>query len=200
MNRFCGMNPPYHLGYVPGFPSVHTQGETLDELRRNLHEVLEMLLEDGELDMDAAFVGTQTLLIGISHLRSCRGPAWTDFWDFLAGPMFRKPFDGPNPRLSLELGRWQCGFGVSISGIRAIGFFEMNHRKLFLRRGRRHRCRGERRQSLIPWITAVLIPASVSEHTSKSTEETEKEKPSWNAFLDEHGREHPALFCKPIFI
>lgn len=27
---------------------VHTQAETLDELYQNLHEVIEMLLEDGE--------------------------------------------------------------------------------------------------------------------------------------------------------
>ena len=32
------------VGYVPGFPGAHSQGETLDELRRNLLEVIEMLL------------------------------------------------------------------------------------------------------------------------------------------------------------
>jgi predicted RNase H-like HicB family nuclease len=37
-----------YVGYVPGFPGAHTQAETLDELQRNLHEVIEMLLEDGE--------------------------------------------------------------------------------------------------------------------------------------------------------
>ena len=36
------------VGYVPGFPGAHSQGETLDELNRNLTEVIEMLLEDGE--------------------------------------------------------------------------------------------------------------------------------------------------------
>jgi predicted RNase H-like HicB family nuclease len=30
-----------------GFPGAHSQGETLDELRSNLQEVIEMLLEDG---------------------------------------------------------------------------------------------------------------------------------------------------------
>lgn len=34
------------VGHVPGFPGAHSQGETLDELSRNLREVLEMLLED----------------------------------------------------------------------------------------------------------------------------------------------------------
>jgi len=34
------------VGYVPGFPGAHSQGETLDELNCNLREVIEMLLED----------------------------------------------------------------------------------------------------------------------------------------------------------
>lgn len=37
-----------YVGYVPGFPGAHSQGESLDELHRNLEEVLAMLLEDGE--------------------------------------------------------------------------------------------------------------------------------------------------------
>jgi predicted RNase H-like HicB family nuclease len=36
-----------YVGFVPGFPGAHTQGETLDELNANLHEVVQMLLEDG---------------------------------------------------------------------------------------------------------------------------------------------------------
>ena len=36
------------VGYVPGFPGAHSQGETLNELNRNLAEVIEMILEDGE--------------------------------------------------------------------------------------------------------------------------------------------------------
>jgi predicted RNase H-like HicB family nuclease len=35
------------VGYVPGFPGAHSQGETLDELNENLAEVIAMLLEDG---------------------------------------------------------------------------------------------------------------------------------------------------------
>ena len=38
-----------YIGYVPGFAGAHTQAETLDELQENLREVIEMLLEDGEL-------------------------------------------------------------------------------------------------------------------------------------------------------
>jgi hypothetical protein len=33
----------------------------LDELRANLREVVDMLLEDGDPDLDAEVVGTQTL-------------------------------------------------------------------------------------------------------------------------------------------
>jgi predicted RNase H-like HicB family nuclease len=35
-----------YVGYVPSFPGAHSQGETLDELNRNLKEVIEMLFED----------------------------------------------------------------------------------------------------------------------------------------------------------
>ena len=47
----------------PGFPGAHSQRETLDELHRNLAEVIEMLLEDGEPALEAEFVGTQTVRI-----------------------------------------------------------------------------------------------------------------------------------------
>jgi predicted RNase H-like HicB family nuclease len=49
------------VGWIPGFPGAHSQGETLDELRSNLREVVEMLLEDGEPHLDSVFVGTQTV-------------------------------------------------------------------------------------------------------------------------------------------
>jgi predicted RNase H-like HicB family nuclease len=53
-----------YVGYVPGFPGAHTQGKTLDELQANLHEVIEMLLEDGEPRLPAEFVGTQRIQVG----------------------------------------------------------------------------------------------------------------------------------------
>jgi len=37
-----------YVGYVPGLPGAHTQAETLDELEKNLCEVLSILLEDGK--------------------------------------------------------------------------------------------------------------------------------------------------------
>ena len=42
-----------YVGYVPGFPGAHSQGETLEELNGNLREVIAMLLEDGEPAVDA---------------------------------------------------------------------------------------------------------------------------------------------------
>ena len=53
-----------YVGYVPGFPGAHTQAGTLDELRENLREVLEMLLEDGEPHFETEFIGTQEVVIG----------------------------------------------------------------------------------------------------------------------------------------
>ncbi len=48
-----------YVGSVPGFPGAHTQGESLDELRQNMREVIAMLLEDGEPDYESVFVGTE---------------------------------------------------------------------------------------------------------------------------------------------
>jgi predicted RNase H-like HicB family nuclease len=36
------------VGYVPGFPGAHSQGASMEELHRNLREVIAMLSEDGE--------------------------------------------------------------------------------------------------------------------------------------------------------
>ncbi len=49
------------VGYVPGFPGAHSQGESLDELNLNLREVMSMLLEDGEPELETEFVGIQTV-------------------------------------------------------------------------------------------------------------------------------------------
>ena len=52
-----------YVGYVAGFPGAHSQAETLDELQRNMHEVIEMLLEDGEPQLETEFVGVQTVKV-----------------------------------------------------------------------------------------------------------------------------------------
>jgi predicted RNase H-like HicB family nuclease len=53
----------YFVGFVPGFPGAHSQGETLDELIQNLHEVISLLLEDGEPAFESEFVGIQNVAI-----------------------------------------------------------------------------------------------------------------------------------------
>ena len=52
-----------YVGHVPGVLGAHSQGATLDELNRNLREVLEMLLEDGEPLVEGEFVGTQLVTV-----------------------------------------------------------------------------------------------------------------------------------------
>ena len=51
------------VGYVPGFPGAHSQAETIEELQSNLHEVIEMLLEDGEPKLESDFGGLQQICI-----------------------------------------------------------------------------------------------------------------------------------------
>lgn len=48
-----------YIGYIPGFSGAHSQAETIDELIRNLREVVEMLLEDGAPQIRGEFIGTQ---------------------------------------------------------------------------------------------------------------------------------------------
>lgn len=52
-----------YVGFVPGFPGAHSQGETLDEVGDNLREVIAMLLEDGEPVMESEFVGVQNVAV-----------------------------------------------------------------------------------------------------------------------------------------
>jgi len=55
-----------YVGIVPGIPGAHTQAATLDELRQNLKEVLELCLEDSEWKGEAApkFIGLQQIEVG----------------------------------------------------------------------------------------------------------------------------------------
>ncbi|GAX61572.1 protein family UPF0150 [Candidatus Scalindua japonica] len=52
-----------YVGYVPGFPGAHSQGETLEEINKNLYEVIEMILEDGEPEFESKFVGIQNISV-----------------------------------------------------------------------------------------------------------------------------------------
>jgi predicted RNase H-like HicB family nuclease len=52
-----------YVGIVPGVPGAHTQAATLDELQRNLKEVLELCLEEyeGQSENLPKFVGLQQI-------------------------------------------------------------------------------------------------------------------------------------------
>ena len=52
-----------YVGFIPGFPGAHSQGETLEELNENLKEVIALLLEDGEPQLETEFVGTQNVVV-----------------------------------------------------------------------------------------------------------------------------------------
>ncbi len=57
-----------YVGTVPAVPGAHTQGATLDELRQNLKEVLELCLEEyrergGSADDLPRFAGLQQIEI-----------------------------------------------------------------------------------------------------------------------------------------
>lgn len=51
------------VGYVPGWPGAHSQGADPSELQENLHEVIEMLLEDGEPALESEFVDVRTIQV-----------------------------------------------------------------------------------------------------------------------------------------
>jgi predicted RNase H-like HicB family nuclease len=53
-----------YVGYVPGFPGAHSQAAPLDELNKNLEEVIALLLEDGEPKLEGEFVGIQRVAVG----------------------------------------------------------------------------------------------------------------------------------------
>lgn len=56
-----------YVGIVPGIPGAHTQAGSLDELRDNLKEVIELCLEEhGEKVEDIPhFVGIQQIEVSI---------------------------------------------------------------------------------------------------------------------------------------
>ena len=56
-----------YVGIVPGIPGAHTQATTLDELQRNLKEVLELCLEEYEGSSESLpkFVGLQQIEVTV---------------------------------------------------------------------------------------------------------------------------------------
>lgn len=57
-----------YIGIVPGIPGAHTQAETLDELQKNLKEVIELCLEEmsaEEKKQIPEFIGVQQIEVTI---------------------------------------------------------------------------------------------------------------------------------------
>jgi predicted RNase H-like HicB family nuclease len=56
-----------YVGVIPGIPGAHTQAATLDELQKNLKEVLELCLEEykGSLEDLPHFVGLQQIEVAV---------------------------------------------------------------------------------------------------------------------------------------
>lgn len=61
------------IGIVPGLPGAHTQGATLDELRQNLQELLELCLEEykGPMEDLPRFVGYSRLKLPHDSTSDC---------------------------------------------------------------------------------------------------------------------------------
>ena len=59
----------FYVGIIPGVPGAHTQGVSLDELHRNLKEVLELCLEEareaGETTEFPQFFGLQQIEVTV---------------------------------------------------------------------------------------------------------------------------------------
>ncbi len=51
------------VGEVPQLKACYSQGKTLDELIKNIKEVIEMCLEEEEIDEISEFVGVQKVTI-----------------------------------------------------------------------------------------------------------------------------------------
>ena len=58
-----------YAGTIPGLAGAHSQGATLDELQRNLQEVVELILEELEARGEAPdvdpFVGIQQIVVKV---------------------------------------------------------------------------------------------------------------------------------------
>ena len=56
-----------YVGIVPGIPGAHSQAATLDELQKNMKEVLELCIEElgGEAENLPRFVGLQQIEVSV---------------------------------------------------------------------------------------------------------------------------------------
>jgi predicted RNase H-like HicB family nuclease len=56
-----------YVGIFPGIPGAHTQARTLDELKKNLEEVLALCLEEMDISPEdlPTFVGLQQIEVSV---------------------------------------------------------------------------------------------------------------------------------------
>ena len=52
-----------YIGEVPQLKSCYSQGETIDELMKNIKEVIEMCLEELEEESITEFIGVQKVIL-----------------------------------------------------------------------------------------------------------------------------------------
>ena len=55
----------FFIGYVPGMTGAHSQGETVEELKLNLKDVIELCIEEGDPFIVSEYVGTDQLEVTI---------------------------------------------------------------------------------------------------------------------------------------
>lgn len=53
------------VGYVPSIIGAHSQGETIDELKENLKEVISLCVEEGDPIILSEYIGTEQLEVMI---------------------------------------------------------------------------------------------------------------------------------------
>lgn len=53
------------VGYVPGMTGAHSQGETIEELKSNLKDVIELCVSEGDPFIVSEYVGTDHLEVTI---------------------------------------------------------------------------------------------------------------------------------------
>jgi predicted RNase H-like HicB family nuclease len=51
------------VGHVPGIPGAHTQGESIEEVRTNLAEVIELLQSEDAFEPESEFIATTALTV-----------------------------------------------------------------------------------------------------------------------------------------
>jgi predicted RNase H-like HicB family nuclease len=52
-----------YIGEVPQLKACYSQGETVDELMKNIKEVIEMCLEELEEELTTEFIGVQKVVL-----------------------------------------------------------------------------------------------------------------------------------------